>query len=117
MNSSASWSLRRARSWGGTMTSGVGGFARCFCQYRQANQDKAAAPNPPNTHQSQNQPLGISTGALMSRMSSAASELVPALLVPEAGVGRIRALELVFIFIHDGGASPAFQKISLVRRR
>ena len=70
------------------------------------------------THQNQNQPLGISTGALMSRMSPLKA-FVPALLVAEDRAGMMTAEELVFIYmvIHDDGAFPVFQKISPARRR
>ena len=79
------------------MTSGAWGLERCFRQYRQAKHDKAATASAPSAHQSQSHRLGISSGALMSRMSPAASEFVVALLVPADGAGMSTAAELVFI--------------------
>src|SRR6266700_2862533 len=76
-----------------------------------------ATPSAPSMHPSQNQPLGISTGALISRMSAAARELVARLLVADDGAGRMTAEVFVFIFIHDDGAFPAFQKIGPARWR
>src|SRR5437867_477271 len=116
MRLSACSSLRRARTWGGMMTSSGFVLARSFCQWRQTKYEARAMPSAPSTHQSQNQPLGISTGALMSRMS-AASEFVAALLVVEDGAGTMTAEEFVFIVIRDGGAFPAFQKICPARWR
>src|SRR2546430_5348679 len=100
------------------MTSCVWGLARRFCQKRQAKQEKAAAARTPVTHQNQNQPLGISTGALMSRMSPLKA-FVPAVLVAEEGARMMTAEELVFIYIaiHDDGAFPVSQRISPARRR
>ena len=68
-------------------------------------------------HQNQNQPLGISMGALMSRMSAAASELVAALLVADDGAGTMIAEEFVFIVSRDVGVFPAFQRICPARWR
>src|SRR5881394_3122849 len=101
MRPSACSSFRRARTWGGMMSSTVLGLARCFRQYRQARKETAATAKAPTAHQSQNQPPGISTGALMSRMSGAASELVATLLVADDGAGMMTAEEFVFIFIRD----------------
>src|SRR5947208_11069436 len=100
------------------MTSSAWGLARRFCQKRQAKQEKAAAASAPATHQNQNQPLGISTGALMSRMSPLKA-FVPAVLVAEDGTGMMTAEELVVIYItiHDDAAFPVFQKIFPARRR
>src|SRR2546423_6241328 len=94
MSASARSSFRLARTWGGMRTSGAAGRARRFCQWCQAKQDKAATPNAVSRQQSQNQPPGISTGALMSRISPV-NALVAALWV--AAGGTIRAEELVFI--------------------
>src|SRR6266511_3280498 len=93
---SACCNLRRARSWGGRTAWRAAGLARCLRQKRRAKYDTAATANAPSTLQSQNQPDGISTGALMSRMSPA-DAFVPTPLVAEDGAGMMTADELVFI--------------------
>src|SRR6266542_2407369 len=117
MRASACSSLRRALTWGGMTSSSGSGLVRCFRQYRHAIYEARAMPSPPSPHQNQNQPLGISMGALMSRMSAAASEFVAALLVADDGAGTMIAEEFVFIVNGAGAAFPAFQRTCPARWR
>ena len=112
MTWSASRSRFRARTWGGMRISGAWRCRRRLSQNRTTSQAAVATATAKSVHPSQAQLLGISTGPLMSRMSSPTARLVA--VGPEGG-GTMRAPELVFIRV--GGASRAFRRTGPARRR
>src|SRR5690242_14864271 len=107
-NANASCNFCFARTCGG-ITGTTAACIRRSVQYCQARYATAASSKMPSTHNAHTQPVGISTGGLISRRALVETHAEDALI----GMEFVTAIKT--LFIHECGASPWFRKTGSIQ--